>query len=164
MKVEIHWKITTSCSWKEPWSFSQAFWFCSILPNCTIPKSILRIYQTSRTCDPSECVWSWKLKWFLIALIYKRTNLALMLRRYEPWLMMSNAGGVGQEEEFFSDDWHTYFKGKCDLQTFARFVFKFNNTKTKSIYYRWAYLVLLTGASDLLKTLKRFKSFIVLKT
>ena len=88
---------------------------------------------------------------------------ALMLRRYEPWLMMSNVGGGAGRGIFFR--WLTYIlKSKCDLQTFARFVFKFNNTEKKSIYYRWAYLVLLTGTSNLLKTLKRLKSFIVLKT
>ena len=102
----------------------------------------------------------------VFVLFYKlkfECNLSVSTWRTGTSICSLICGGGAGRGIFFR--WLTYIlKSKCDLQTFARFVFKFNNTKKKSIYYRWAYLVLLTGASNLLKTLKRLKSFIVLKT
>ena len=107
-----------------------------------------------------------KVFFHVFVLFYKlkfECNLSVSTWRTGTSICSLICGGGAGRGFFFR--WLTYIlKSKCDLQTFARFVFKFNNTKKKSIYYRWAYLVLLTGASNLLKTLKRLKSFIVLKT
>ena len=114
--------------------------------------------------------WTWSFSPLLKEKIFFRTILKrnLFYRRINAekvWTVIDDeqCWWWGRKRNFFR--WLTYIlKSKCDLQTFARFVFKFNNTEKKSIYYRWAYLVLLTGTSNLLKTLKRLKSFIVLKT